>query len=141
MAPGTIEVDDRESPLLRIVFPAVVTRASVDAYVEALREQGERRIPLWTLIDLRSVDLRAVDGRARHYLVERLDELQDLYPDAIQGEACISNSLVVRMLYRTHTWLRRSQPYPSQIFATEADALTWIRECIARGPRKTARSA
>ncbi len=132
---GAFEVDDTETPLLRIVYPARVSRRAIDAYVEALLEVGERGGPIWTLVDLRHLDLRGVEAPTRHYLAERLDEAQDRYPAVVQGEACISASLVVRMLYRTHLWVRRPQPYPSRIFATEKAAREWLRECIARGPR------
>lgn len=119
-------LDDSEWPILRIVYPPAMGPQSIDRYVEALDAICARGEPYWCLVDLRAVDITRVKPADRTRLAEAVDAIHERHPGIVQCEACVSGSIVLQMLHRAHTWMRRNLPYPSRMFGTEDEARGWI---------------
>ena len=123
-----VEVDERDWPIVRIVFPARLGPQTLPRYIAQLESLARRQIPYWALVDVCQLQFAKVKPSHRTELADAADGLIRRYPGIVRCEAVFSDSAAVRMMHTAHVWLRRELPYPSRIFASEREALDWIAE-------------
>ena len=128
MSEHEVEIDEAEWPVVRITYPKTLGPDSIPNYVARLEALGRRGMAYWAIVDMRRMEVTKIKPSHRTDLAAAGDDLNRRFPDIVRCEAVIHESPVVRMMHTAHLWVRKELPYPSKIFASEADARAWIAE-------------
>lgn len=124
-ADGYFYVDLSELPLIRIAFPARLSRHAlgrlIDELAPAYRTPGLR----YGLIDLSNMDPRRVGPLFRSEAARAAVHFARQHSGRIGGEACFSNSTVVQGIHRAYSWLTHDD-VERRMFKSEMTARSWI---------------
>jgi SpoIIAA-like len=117
-------------PLIRLVYHGDVSLEVLRAATQRSAELSERAFAtgqrLSWLVDLNDFDARVLDAVKRRGAAEILAEHVPRIGPGTSAEARVVDSALIRGLLTAVTWIAR-QPWPIQVFATEREALGWLR--------------
>jgi hypothetical protein len=120
--------------VVRLTYPEEVTFADVDKLAERLDSLLSGRGPMATVAELDGLRPTAMTPLVRKYIAEKADDLARR--GAFIAEAIVVEHTVLRAIYRAYTWIRNSQPYPTQCFSTTEDATLWARAQLTKSSRE-----
>jgi hypothetical protein len=123
-------VDVSRFPLVLVMWHDVPPEAELDAFGDDLRPVFERGSRFGSVAAIDKV-LGASAGVRKH-VSQRVEALALEFPGRFIAEAAFTSSALARGLFVAYTWLRRDKRRPTRCFATEADAVAWIKEELAR---------
>ena len=123
-------IDTSDFPVVRMIFPRVITHEEIDRNFENMLEVAARE-PIVVIADARPMDVKVVTPKLRKHFFDKVNEFSALRGHNMLGEAALVSNWVEQHFYRAYLWMKSERTYPTKAFRSELEALDWCQRRVA----------